>query len=683
MIYPDYIRVVLSRARNSGGPLSLACLFLLCPAAAHARQAPPPASQTPPAPPTALVAPAAQTKVKGPARAGTPAPRAPAAMPAQAPSGPTPRPASPRRAPLPVIVPREVVTVVHRLSGWKLLARLAFSGPPELELDEWPAPTDAHTNIVAGYVYEDGRSVVVRLPQAEVELEAFNAPPMPPGFFPPTQSQGKAEPEFMLVTSEGRRVEAKFVGLDSSTGLAMLEASEPLLAGGPATGDTGDTDDPEVGQRVRLYAPIPAVAPAPPAARAAAAVAPPPPQPGRGYIHLSIDQKEGRLTRLVRAPSGSLASVVVSANVSPEWVGAVAANELGEVVGIVSQSRAGETRILSVTSVREACERVMKLRGTVPQPWLGARGDAVAQAPLQDWLNNGWKPEDARTLIAKRQGVFLSSVAPGTPAALAGLRPGDLITSVGPRSVLSNADLSMSLKEAGVGSVVDLTVWRSLAPAPLKLSVELKGAKNPARATAEAEERAQLNSLLGLEREIRELHETESRLRAQAVEAHAVEAHASELERITRRLAVVEERAAQHRQQLERTRERLGTAGLFSVEGAPLLVGPQAMGRASDVTGRLKTYGLHAIGLSSRTAPRLGAQGGLLVVAVQPESPAAVAGLLPGDVIETVNGSPLWRFELRRLTNGPEATTAVLGLVREGRRLKVNFPPAPPAEPRR
>ena len=667
MIYTDYIRAVASHARNTGGPLSLACLFLLCPAAAHGRQATTPAPPTPPA----AVAPAAlpaQTRQRTPAPHSAPAPPTPASVALPA------RVMPPRRAPIPAaaIPPREVVTVVHRLSGWKLLAWLATSGPPTLELDELPSFTDTHTNIVAGYVYGNGRSVVARLPQAEVELEAFATPRMPPPFFAQAGTQLKAEPEYLLVTSEGKHVEAKFIGLDSSTGLAMLEAGESLLAGEP-TGDMGDTDDPTVGQRVRLYAPIAADAPPPPTRTSAAA-----PQPESNFIYLSIDQKEGRLTHLVRAPSGKLSSVVVSAAVSPEWVGAVAANELGEVVGIVSQSRDGVTRILPVTAVREACDRVLKLRGTVPQPWLGARGAAVAQAPLQTWIDQGWTPEAARPLIAKRQGVFLTSVAPGTPAALAGLRAGDLIAGVGPRDVRSIEDLSMNLKEAGVGSVVDLTVWRAMTPEPLKFSVELKGAKNPALATAEAEERALRASLLGSEREISEMRAADVRLRTQAVEPHT----AAELARISARLAAAEERVVRLREQLELTRERLGSARVFSVEAAPLL-GPQTLNSGNDVTRRLKAYGLNAIGLSSRSAAPLGAQGGLLVVAVQPESPAAASGLLAGDVIETVNGSRLWRFELRRLTSTPEATTVVFGLVRGGQRLSVNFPPTPAAEPQR
>jgi len=637
----------------------LACL--LSHAVVHARQ------ETTTETPTAPAAPAA------PAPAGiqatTPrAPRPATASPAQAPAVP-PRPAAPRSAPLPVRPPREVVTVIHRLSGWKLLAWLASSGPPAVVLEELPTLADSHTNIVAGYVY-NGRSVVARLPQAEVELEAFDAPQTPPAFFAQARGPAKPEPEYLLVTPEGKRFEAKLVGLDSSTGLALLEAGEPLLPSAPI-GEEGDTEDPTVGQRVRLYAPI--LAAAPPAPVAQAAPQPPTPAPG-GYIYLSIDQKEGRLTRLVRAPSGNLSSVVVSASVSPEWVGAVAANELGEVVGIVSQSRAGETRVLPMTAVREACERVLKLRGTVPQPWLGARGDAAALAPLGRWKDFGWPQEFARSFIEKSQGILLESVAPGTPAALAGLRPGDLITSVGPRDVRSNEDFSLTLKEAGVGSVVDLTVLRATTPAPLKFSVELKGVKNPARATAEAEERALRESLLGSEREIREL-----RLRSQSVGKRT----AAELERASRRLAAAEGRAARLRQQLERTREMLGSGGLFSVEHAPVLVRQPLAFRNFTVTMRLKTFGLHAVGLSSRGAEPLGARGGLLVVNVRPESPAAASGIQPGDVIETVNGSPLWHPEPGRLTPAHEAAPAVFGLVRGGKRLNVNFQPATTPEPRR
>ena len=114
-----------------------------------------------------------------------------------------------------------------------------------------------------------------------------------------------------------------------------------------------------------------------------------------------------------------------------------------------------------------------------------------------------------------------------------------------------------------------------------------------------------------------------------------------------------------------------------------MLVRTQPFFRDFTVTLRLKSFGLQAVGLSSRGAGPLGAKGGLFVVNVRPESPAAASGIQIGDVIETVNGLPLWRLEPGQLTSTPEATPAVFGLVRGGRRLNVNFQSAPAPEPQR
>ena len=660
MKFSDHILAGVTRGRILSGALLLVCASL--PATGRQPPSAPPATQQPPA----ASAPATTAPAVRPAQ--SPSPRTPrvnvaprvsprtAPLPAQAPAAPqAPAQAAPPRAAVAPIPPRELVTVVHRLSGWKLLAWLATSGPPALQLDELPSMADSHTNIVAGYIYEDGRTVVARLSQAEVELEAFALPLTPPGFFAPTVNT--PEPEYLLVTADGKRVEAKFVGLDASTGLTMLEAKEPLLSGAPA-GVEGDTDDPTVGQRVRLYAPAPAGAPA----------ARPAPQPSPGYIYLSIDQKEGLLTQVRRAPSGKPSRVVVRADVSQEWTGAVAANELGEVVGIVSQSRAGETQLVPMATVRSACDRVLKLRGSAPQPWLGARGDAASQVALATWVNHGWPSELARPHIEKHQGVLLTSVAPGTPAALAGLKAGDLISGVGARAVQGVEDLSLTLKEAGVGSTVELTVLRALEPAPLKVSVELKGAKNPALATAVAEESGLRAAVLASAREVKELRTDLSRLRNDPRGADA-----AELTRVTTRLAAAEERNMRLREQLEAARSKVNTSPRFNIELPRLMPPAQFDGFAT--TTRLQLFGLNALSMSPRGAAKLGAKGGMLVVAVLPESPAAASGLRVGDVIETVNGSPLMQPELRRLLAAPDASAFNFGLVREGRRLTVSFSP--------
>jgi S1-C subfamily serine protease/outer membrane murein-binding lipoprotein Lpp len=584
----------------------------------------------------------------GAASAQTP-PAAPApAQPPAAPSSPV------RRA-----APREVVTVVHRLSGWKLLAWLASSGPAALELDELPAAADAHTNIVAGYIYEDGRSVVTRLPQAEVELEGLPTPQIPFGFNASPVVPHKSEPEYTLVTSDGRRFGARFVGLDTATGLTLLEADEPLLPG--AHTEEGDVNALAVGQRIRLYAPAPTTPPATTPNAAGAA-----PRPDANRIYLNIDQREGMLTEVRRGSSGKPFRVVARADVSPEWAGAVAAGESGEFVGIVSQSVGGETQIVPLATVRSACDRVLKLRGSAPQPWLGVRGDAASQAPLQTWVSLGWTPETALPHIEKSQGVFLTSVAPGTPAALAGLKPGDLIDRVGPREVRSVEDLSQNLKEAGVGSVVDITVWRWQQPEPIRLPVELKGTNNPALATAFAEQRAAYESLSTVAREMAGVE----------VELHALTGNASstadkaKLDRLSSRLREL-------RLKLDAGSEQMRAAAARVTNARGQNRGP-ALTQPFTLTTPLQSLGLSAIGLTQRGAARLGARGGMLVVAVRPETPAAAASLRAGDVIETVNGAPVRRFELiRLLATPPGAAPLTFGLVREGQRLTVGLSPAP------
>ena len=92
-----------------------------------------------------------------------------------------------------------------------------------------------------------------------------------------------------------------------------------------------------------------------------------------------------------------------------------------------------------------------------------------------------------------------------------------------------------------------------------------------------------------------------------------------------------------------------------------------------DDVDLVSVEGETAIGLTGRSAARLNARGGMLVVAVRPDSPAAASGLHAGDVIETVNGAPADSLELRRLLAAFDATPATLGVVRDGHSMTLRF----------
>ena len=87
----------------------------------------------------------------------------------------------------------------------------------------------------------------------------------------------------------------------------------------------------------------------------------------------------------------------------------------------------------------------------------------------------------------------------------------------------------------------------------------------------------------------------------------------------------------------------------------------------------LGTLGVETISLSPKNLAQLGADSGVLIVAVKPESVAARGGLREGDVIESVDGRVL-----RRGTGGFEFNRRkkhVISLVRKREKKQVTLEP--------
>ncbi|MDQ3685339.1 MAG: PDZ domain-containing protein [Acidobacteriota bacterium] len=559
--------------------------------------------------------------------------------------------------------PPGVITVVHRLSGWKLLAWLAATRSPVVEVDDLPFASDVHTNIVAGFVSEDGRTVIARLGQAEAEGETSVAPPLEPGV---TGSLFDA-PELTVVQRDGQQIKARFIGLDGSTGLSLLETVAPIFAPAPKVGVARMS----VGQRVRLFAPEPVRSP-----RAASP---------NGKVFFSISESGGQLSKIKMTPSGRAVGAALRApRLSPAWTGAIATDEAGAIIGIIAESNDKETQLVAAEGMRAAERRVRARRASVPQPWLGARGDAVATTKLDHLIERGWPRDNARTLIDRGHGVLLTRVAPGTPAALAGLRSGDIVARISEREIKNLDDLSLSLKEAGSGATIDFTVLRrSLEIAPLKLSVTLSESLNPAFATGEAELRAVEDELRSLEKEIRAMKAKVSESEAGALEALMKAKAEEEVARRAgdqARVAAAMKSLLQSQRLLENSRkeyERFNSRYREIYErhaqaqrrgGTPL-----AFRYNWNFNKRPFIEGLKTIAISPKIAARFRAQNGLLVTAVMPQTPAAISGLRPGDVIEGVNGQAFpeaeWKFEFRFGTD----VELDFNVVREGKKFKLKF----------
>ena len=386
----------------------------------------------------------------------------------------------------------QVVTILHSLNGLKVLSLLLRKedlGAID-NLDEaFQIAGEVHTNVIAGLALDDGHTIAAWLPEAEAEMpppairfapqapqppkvSATTAPPpkgSPPFGLPPVprvpavnfQGNLLGPADLRIITRDGKRILGRYIGLDGLTGLSLI-----TLPGGslPQTADS-KVENIIVGQRLRVIGPQPA-----PRADLSAKYA----------MYVRIGETEAQVVSVNRSPSGSVARVKIkSAKFSPANIGGIAINDGGETLGIVDAVEGNEATIVPLALVRLAAKRVIARQASVPRPWLGIRGEPITTLSLDRILRVGWELERARALSEQRQGILLTSVVPGSPAALAQLKPGDVILSVNNGYVRNADDFSWLLDEAGPGSPVHFTVARPGKDASEAFEIELSESPDP------------------------------------------------------------------------------------------------------------------------------------------------------------------------------------------------------------
>ena len=521
---------------------------------------------------------------------------------AQAPAQPPRKPAPPSRVTVRPLNKKEtapqVVTIIHRLTGLKMFRLLMRGDQQAPALASLPSAfnllDDVHTNVIAGLAMDDGETIAAWLPEADVEFGAFS--PVEPDFqtpdFPspdlktpdiPTpvvkakpavrkpRSVGSFgsgffdSPDVTVIGSDGKPLTAKYVGLDAVTGLSILR-----LADKNSTAVATINDKPvDVGEGVRLFSPEPVAG-------------------QRGMLNASglyvrIAATEGKIQDVRLAPTGGIARFWVSSpRLSQAMIGGVAVNEAGETLGIIDGLEGSEASVLPTALIRRAARRVLDRQASVPKPWLGVSGEPVAQLKADSFLNHGWKPERAAALAAEHRGILLTSIVPGSPAADAALRVGDVILKVNDQEIDNGEDFSWFLEEAGPSSSVWFTVARPDRVVDEALSVKLKGILDP--------------------------------------------------------------------QFTFKFKNRFAGTNTFA----------------------LIEQGIETIALRPLVASQLGATSGLLVVFVEPSTPAFEAGLQPGDVIQSINGKPV---PPRRPFLSPNQSTFTFEIVRAKEKLVITVNP--------
>ena len=338
-----------------------------------------------------------------------------------------------------------------------------------------------------------------------------------------------AEPDLTVITRDGRKLRARYVGLDAQTGLSVLQVNAVV---GPLIPEevAGQLSQ---GQAVKIFAPERTT---------------PESEGSSRNIYVKVGEVDTRITALANSPGKMERLTVRGARLSPSVIGGVACDEAGKTLGIVESIDGDDARIVPSDKIRAAARRVLERQSSVPRPLLGVVGEPVEFAARASFLAHGWDEKQLTELLQKHLGILLTSVRPGTPAALAKLHPGDVIVRVDQEDIDSSEEFSKVLGEAGSGREVQFLVRRPSSPGPFPIDVKLGGSFDP----------------------VFEYH--------------------------------------------------------FEF---PAMV--------PKLTG-LEGLGVEMMALSAKNLDQLGAENGLLIVAVEPESIAARNGLREGDVIESIDG---------------------------------------------
>jgi S1-C subfamily serine protease len=482
----------------------------------------------------------------------------------------------------------QVVTIVHRLNGLKmfrLLLRSQLEAQTVASLNSaFNLKDDVHTNVIAGVAMDDGETIAAWLPEADVEFglsfglsvpSTLAIPQVPSLAADATKAWGGfangffGPPDVTVIAADGKTLVAKYIGLDAVTGLSILKLADKNYA---AVG-TVKEEPVDVGENVRLFGPEPVTG-----------------QRGllNSSLYVRIASIEGRVFDVRRAPSGGVARFKVSsARLSQAMVGGVAINDAGETLGIVNGLEGGEATVLPAAMIQRAAQRVLTRQASVPKPYLGVKGEAVADVKVDQLLNNGWQRERANALAYDHRGILVTAIVPGSPAEQAALRAGDVILKVNDWEIENSEDFTWLLEQAGPSSQVSFTVARPDRLVAEALDVKLSGAIDPARS-----------------------------FRA-------------------------------------RIRQR-GSSNGFAA---------------------LMDQGIETITLRAGVASQLGTTAGLLVVYVEPSTPAFEAGLKPGDVIQSINGEAVSRRPFLSPPN--QSATFTFHVVRNKEKRTVTVPAQP------
>ncbi len=248
----------------------------------------------------------------------------------------------------------------------------------------------------------------------------------------------------MIGMSDGRRVPGRVLGLDSLTDLAVIQ----LEGLGPwPTAPLGDSDKLVVGDW---------------------AIAVGNPYGLENTVTLGIISNLNRNVAQLGISGKRLNLIQTDAAINPGNSGGPLLNAEGEVIGINTLVRSGPGAGLGfaipINLARQIAQQIIE-NGSASHPMIGVSLSAV--------------PMGQTTKDTNKVGALIRYIIPGAPAAIGGLRIGDIIIAVGKIKIKEPKDVIHQINKNGSDKALNITIKRGEKVKILSITpIEMNALKN-------------------------------------------------------------------------------------------------------------------------------------------------------------------------------------------------------------
>lgn len=176
-------------------------------------------------------------------------------------------------------------------------------------------------------------------------------------------------------------------------------------------------------------------------------------------VTVGIISALGRSSSEVGVPDKRVKFIQTDAAINPGNSGGPLLNANGEVIGINTAIRADAQGLgfaIPIETAQRVAEQIIA-KGRAEHPYLGIQ--MVTLTP--DTVKQLEKETNLPISPAQDKGVLIVRVVPNSPAAQAGLKPGDVLARVAGETVETATDVQEKVEASTIGQILELEIYRN------------------------------------------------------------------------------------------------------------------------------------------------------------------------------------------------------------------------------